>query len=79
MPAKSSISISITVSKIQSKGKRVPALRATQNWQTYLFRKIVLHMSFGLPGPLQTAFEQTKLKTSANKYARCGYNNVTCT
>ena len=40
------------------------SFRATPCWQTYLFRKICLHMSmkiffqmsFGLPGPLRTPF-----------------------
>ena len=38
--------------------------------------EIVLHMSFGLPGPLLTAFELTDIKNGVNELARCGYNNV---
>ena len=61
-----------------NKGERLPVLRATQNWQTYLLRKIKLHMSFGLPGPLRTTFELKNSKPGVTKYARCGYTNVAC-
>ena len=53
--------------------------------QTYLLShmflhmsfEIILHMNFGLPGPLRTAFELTNLKTCVKCYARCGYTNAT--
>ena len=60
----------------------MPVCRATQYWQTYLFMKkshdfeIFLHMSVGLPGPLQTAFELTNLKICVKKYARCDYTTL---
>ena len=47
---------SIIYIKIHSEGERLPVLRATQTWQTYIFRKIIFHMSFGLPRPLWTTF-----------------------
>ena len=43
-----------------------------------LISQLILHMSVGLPGPLRTTFELTILKIGVNKYARCGYTNVTC-
>ena len=39
--------------------------------------RIILHMSFGLPGPLWTSFEAPEYFSDVNKYARCGYTNVT--
>ena len=63
--AKYAIPDRYSFAKKQQKGKRLPVFRATQCWQAYLFRKvflhmsrvIFLHMSFNLPGLLQTPIE----------------------
>ena len=49
----------------------MPVLRATKCWQTFLFTKFVfeiflLHISFGLPGPLRTANELKIALPTAN-------------
>ena len=49
---------SIICIKNKQQGERLPVLRAAQNLQTYLFSKMIMHMSFGLPGSLQTTFER---------------------
>ena len=58
------------------KGWRLPVLRAAKCWQTSLFSKFVfedgfLHISFGLPGPLRTAFELKHWSEDVEKSAGC--------
>ena len=40
--------------------------------------KTKVHMSFGLRGPLRTAFELTNWFAYVKQWARCGYTNATC-
>lgn len=44
---------------------------------SYKKNEKLMHMSFGLSGPLQTAFE-LKTDFSIGKNARCGFTNATC-
>ena len=41
------------------------------------FRKLILHMSLGLLGPLQTTLKLKTLISRRKKHARFGYTNVT--